>query len=232
MVAEMPKRNHKWSEEEKRFLKEAAPLCFSSADLADLFNARFGLCMSTESVRTYAWKRLHLRLSNAKRRPFDPAERSYLAQNAGKKTLRELRDGLKNISGRESTISAIGRFVNDTLGIKRGQPYKMDVGAETVKADGYTYVKIRDDLFGGENWRTKQSIVYEELHHTRILSGWHVCFLNGNKADFSKENLYLINYAVHMLMARNRWYTESREHTLAAIKLCELICAIQTAQKD
>lgn len=226
-VIDMPRRNHKWSEEEKRFLAETAPLCSSSAEAADVFNARFGLCLSAEAVRAHAWKQLHLRFSRAKRRSFDAEEKAYLTQNARKKTFRELCDGLKDISGRESSVPAVAKYVNETLGIKRGQPKKMRVGMETVRKDGYTYVKVRDDLFGGKNWRTKQAIVYEELHHVKIPDSGHVCFLDGNKSNFSAENLYLITNKIHMIMVKNRWYTESREHTLAAIKLCELIYAIK-----
>lgn len=99
--------------------------------------------------------------------------------------------------------------------------------------NGYIYVKVNDiqhegkttyAMFG-ENWMPKQRYVYQK-HNGEIPDGHIVIFLDNNKRNFAPENLYCISRSVHAVMNKNRWFTDDREHTLTAIRWCELHFAL------
>lgn len=118
-----------------------------------------------------------------------------------------------------------------------GKKPKHDVDAEVIKG-GYVWVKVSDKYFKGkygnreycENWRRKSDVVWE-MHHGEIPAGKFLIFLDKNTFNTNIENLYPVNRSVHAAMCKNRWYSESPEFTLAAIKCCELICELKEMEK-
>ena len=54
-----------------------------------------------------------------------------------------------------------------------------------------------------------------------------VCFLDGDNNNFDLNNLYPINRKISAIMSKNKWWTHSRNHTLAAIKWCELFYVLK-----
>ena len=75
------------------------------------------------------------------------------------------------------------------------------------------------------NWEKKSHYVWEK-EHGKLEKGDMIVFLNKNPRDCSPENLYCTNRAINFMMAKNGWYTENRENTLAALKWCELYYAV------
>lgn len=51
--------------------------------------------------------------------------------------------------------------------------------------------------------------------------------LNRDKKDCSFENLYKTTRVINLLMAKNGWYSENRDVTLAGLKWCELFYAMK-----
>jgi len=75
---------------------------------------------------------------------------------------------------------------------------------------------------GGKfEWRLKQNVLWEEYHSRELPEKWLVVFLNGDRTDFSKENLYAVSRRVHTMMAGGGWYSEDPAETLARIQSCE-----------
>jgi len=221
-------KHHRWTAEEKDFLTETVSECRSSNEAAAAFNARFGTNLSAEAVRTYARKYLGVKFTNAKYRKYSAAEKAFIVENANKMTFAELQSGLFRISGRTAHITSVANFVEKTLGVRHGQMRKRHIGAETVKSDGYTYVKIASDPHGGgKNWIPKQRLVYEQFHNVRLGPEFLVIFLNGNKLDFSKENLYAMPRRYVPFMTKNNWWSNDPQLTLTAIRWCELFYAIK-----
>lgn len=85
----------------------------------------------------------------------------------------------------------------------------------------YQYIKV------GDNWVPKQKVLYEQAFG-KLPEGFFVIFLDGNKRNFDLDNLYPVNRSIHAHMCQNNWYTDSREHTLTALKYCELDRTIRT----
>lgn len=116
-----------------------------------------------------------------------------------------------------------GKFTKGQAGITN-----LNVGTER-DLDGYVFIKIADNKIEGThtyqkrkvNWVAKHRYIYEQ-HHGLIPKGWIVIFLDNDNHNFDPDNLYAVPRSIHARMCNNQWYTDSREHTLAAIKLCEL----------
>lgn len=113
--------------------------------------------------------------------------------------------------------------------------HQLPVGTERKGVDGRIYVKcklipdadyIKDKRFKFPYWKPKQRKIYED-HYGEIPKNCVVVFLDGNTQNFDVKNLYCINNTTRGMMMKNNWYTESEEHTLTAIKCCELMQALK-----
>lgn len=80
-----------------------------------------------------------------------------------------------------------------------------------------------------ENWVQKHRYIYEQ-QHGEIPNDHIIIFLDGNKTNFSINNLYCISRKIHAVMNKNRWFSENPDLTLTAIKWCELFYALKGNQ--
>lgn len=167
-----------------------------------------------------------------------------------------LRDNIAELSYRELTKAFNERFKRNLswkavihkcarLGIDHGRKCEfkkgennpcsptLPIGAETVSA-GKVYVKVSDaPMRGGKpsygeggNYVQKNRYIYEQ-HYGPIPKGYMIVSLVNDRNNFEPQNLYATTRAVNMMMCQNKWYTESRENTLTAIKYCELQFALK-----
>ena len=109
---------------------------------------------------------------------------------------------------------------------------KRDIGSEHWE-NGYLWVKVdnkvsqnRDKRVVRSNWKQKHILIWEEAHG-KLPEGKQVVFLDGDKTNFDLDNLYCVDLGVMAVMNRNKWFTDSRENTLTAIKWCELHFALK-----
>lgn len=99
--------------------------------------------------------------------------------------------------------------------------------------NGYIWIKTNDIHHKGkvtfsmfcENWTPKHRHIYEQ-HYGRIQDDNIVVFLDGDNRNFDIDNLYCISRRISAMMSSNRWFTCSREHTMVAIRYCELMLAL------
>lgn len=96
------------------------------------------------------------------------------------------------------------------------------------KSQTATYVKVaytsneeRITGYPEPYWLPLQKKIYQDAHG-EIAPGQMVCFLDNNPENFELDNLYAIDRRIAAILAMNKWWTESKEHTLTAIKWCEL----------
>lgn len=112
------------------------------------------------------------------------------------------------------------------------------IGSETFKG-GYWWVKVADNPLPKNytavdrmaNWRRKHRVIYEQAYGP-IPDGHLVVFLDGNRENFDLDNLYCCSRKIQTVMMRNGWWTDSKEHTLTAIKWCELFYAMKDESAD
>lgn len=128
----------------------------------------------------------------------------------------------------------LGKKLFDQYAISEKEK-QLPVGSEIKTGYGTIYVKqmlipfdvkTQDKRYKYPYWVEKKRMIYES-HYGEIPPDSFVIFLNGNHDDYNIENLYCVNRKIQALMAQNNWYTTDREHTLTAIKCCELMQALK-----
>jgi len=105
-----------------------------------------------------------------------------------------------------------------------------------VSLRGFTEKNIGDEIFNGKatfiktsneskerygNYVLKQRYLYEQYHSVKLKTNELIIFLNGDKKDFSKENLYKVSRYICGLMSGNRFLAKNSFKTLSRIKFCE-----------
>lgn len=168
---------------------------------------------------------------------YTEVEEQFLRDNIGKYTYLELTSKFNEKFGTNLRLHSISDKCCKSMKIKRncntgqiqkGAKPKYQIGSEIMK-QGYVWIKFNDKYFDRkvtmenykENWMPKHRYVYEKLYGS-IPDGAIVIFLDGNRENFDIDNLYCVDRKIHAVMCNNKWYTDSREHTLTAIKWCEL----------
>lgn len=75
---------------------------------------------------------------------------------------------------------------------------------------------------GDNRWISKSKYMYEKLNHCKLKKDDVVLHLNGDKNDYSKDNLYATSKAVLVFIESRHWHFTTKEDTLARIKYIEL----------
>lgn len=170
---------------------------------------------------------------------FTDAEKQFLRDNIQSLTYSNLTKAFNAKFGTNLTEGNISDMCLKRMGIKRNHPwvfpkgkksfvYSCPIGTERSVGE-QTFVKISDIPNVGRtpskgndpNWKEKQFIVYEQAHG-KIPDNKLIVFLDKNRKNFDINNLYCVDRKVNFMMAKNGWYSTDREHTLTAIKWCEL----------
>ena len=167
--------------------------------------------------------------------------------------LREYQDTMSRAKLTEAFNKKFGATVRQTsisdictkrLGLLRtsndgryGKKLKEQLPIGTIrKSQTGTYIKVkdsRDGHFSGYKepyWMPLQKKIYQDAYG-EIDNGKFVCFLDGNTENFDINNLYCIDRKISAVMSSNQWWTKDREHTLTAIKWCELHFALERRSK-
>ena len=93
----------------------------------------------------------------------------------------------------------------------------MPIGTER-DMQGYIEVKVSE-----KKWVLKQRVLYEQYHNVKLEPNQVVIFLNTDKTDFSKENLYLIDRKTMMHMAKEKLWSENEDLNKIGVKIAELL---------
>lgn len=196
-------RGHKYTDEEKEFLKKYVP-GHSYAEIRDAFEERFGWEISITQVKT-SIKRYGL---NTGRKGY--FKKGQTAHNKGKKMPPDVYDKAKATMFQKGNVP---------------QNYR-PVGSERVNVDGYIEIKVADP----RKWRLKHNVVWEQKNG-EIPKGHIVLFLDGNKLNTDISNLKLIKRSELLIMNRYRMYGENAEITDAATNLAKLIDTTNAVKK-
>lgn len=101
------------------------------------------------------------------------------------------------------------------------------------KSQNCTYIKV--EMLNGSThisgyqepyWLPLQKKIYQD-NFGKIGDNEMICFLDGNPDNFEVDNLCCINRKISAMMSSNKWWTNSKEHTLTAIRFCELYFALK-----
>lgn len=219
---------HKWTPEEDDTLRNLRDEGLTWEEIRGRLNGIFGLPFSIDSVKCRARKIG----ASGTHVPYTKEQDDWIMVNLFKfKNYDILAEEFNRIFGTKKTGRGIQSHAVRFLKLVSGRQGKVpagwnyiDVGDERTNAtNGYVYVKISNTGIKNADWESKQRVMYKKYHgEDSIPEGYNVVFLNGDRGDFSESNLYAIPKAINAIMTNYNWFTTSREHTLTAIKWCEL----------
>lgn len=227
---------HSYTEAEEQWLRDNHG-CGTYEELTARFRQIFNCDVTFHSIKN---KCRNMRLT-AEHHPFTPEQDTWLAENylnyenyeQVAAAFNKLFHTAKKPRGIQSHCVKFLSLVSERQAFKKGMQTwnKNPIGHEYVSQNGYTYVKISDTGIKHNDYAAKHRLLWEQYHCCRIPTGYIVVFLNSDHSDFSIDNLYCIPRNVGRMMNTNGWFTESREHTLAAIKWCELFFAMRDTKR-
>ena len=222
---------HCYTVEELQWLKDHLHE-MSWDDLHREFCERFNVRVAKKTLNAVLYKRGILKVP---RHHWTEEERRFLIENNDSCTLPELTERFNQEFGLNLGYGAVTQQCQFYLGLRRGentfQAAEVPAGTERIKNGGkYGFVKVKmPGAVRGhhrEAWRKKADVIWEDLHGP-LPEGGVVVHLDGNHMNFDPDNLYCINRKIQAVMSSNQWWTDSKEHTLTAIKWCELYYAMK-----
>ena len=213
--------------------------------LTDAFNERFGCNRTVPGIRLAANNILYIKRSE--RQLFTAEEDAWLVENYPKYKSEILVEMFTSKFNHKTSARNIIGHCNRYLKIKSGRkdykkgesPYNfVPIGTERRTKQGYVIVKVNDkkSVKGDsetyhENWKFKHVLVWER-YNGKVPDGNMIVFLDSDKENFDISNLVCIPKKIASIMARNKWYTDSPEHTMTAIKWCELHFSIKNFEEE
>lgn len=95
---------------------------------------------------------------------------------------------------------------------------RVPVGTEQMKCDGYVWCKIAEP----DKWRQKHILLYEQHHGITISKGMLVTFLDGNRENFSIDNLTLISMSINQYLNKKSLRFADKDLTKTGIAISRL----------
>jgi hypothetical protein len=120
-----------------------------------------------------------------------------------------------------------GRIGSSKTQLKKGQKPSntLPIGTLIMKSDGYVWEKVREKGLPSRPWRLwemKHRLVWESVHGP-IPKGYNIVFLDGDRWNFSIDNLKMVSKRQHATMCKLGLYTKDPELTQAGLLVVEVI---------
>ena len=174
---------------------------------------------------------------------YTEAEIEWLRENQDTMSRAKLTEAFNDTFGASVRPTSISDICTKRLGLHRtsndgryGKKVKEQLPIGTIrKSQVGTYIKVMDSQDSHSTgykepwWMPLQKKIYQDAYG-EIEEGKMVCFLDGNTENFDIDNLYPIDRKISAVMSANQWWTKDREHTLTAIKWCELHYALKEGE--
>lgn len=94
------------------------------------------------------------------------------------------------------------------------------------------FVKVSNSGNEKEDYILKTKYLYELYHNVKLDKNTIVIFLNGDKEDYSKENLYALDKQTFTSMMKNKLFTKDKETTKNRIKFCEWRIKLRNLERE
>jgi hypothetical protein len=224
---------HCYSSEETKYLKRTVK-GRSYLEINTLFNERFGLSMS---ISTLKGKIKRMGLVNGKRHNYTPDEILFLKRNFIECKFSELTKRFNKHFGLAFSEDRIKAFCHrlNLRNPKTGMQ-DMEIGAENF-FNNKKFVKIRirqkDErrLKTSETWKAIHILIWEK-NHGPIPKGHVVIFADGNRLNYSLDNLLLISKAEFLMMNFFHLFSSNPELTKTGILLVRLKLLIAKRMRE
>jgi hypothetical protein len=114
---------------------------------------------------------------------------------------------------------------NHTVNLGRKRAGVAPDGTETITAEGYVTLKH----YGV--WRYKHIFLWEQAHGKPVPEGHHIVFGDGNKRNFSTENLFCVTAAQNGIRTKNKLQGATPELAAMGIAMAKLYSQINDRKK-
>lgn len=189
-------------EERKRWFEENAIKFNSMKEMTDAFNEYFGLNLKESGVSDYFYKRLKMKFERyVNYASFTKEQKDWLKENYYKYRIKELTDKFNesfNVSFTETQI--YDKLANMKLSYRKANNLTFGETHGKLKVGDLIFNKQRNACFikihtnkGVNNYVNASRYFYEKLNDVKLSEDDVVFHLDGDKKNFSKENLKLIS---------------------------------------
>lgn len=183
-----------------------------------------GIAQGTIRARLRSGMSFEEAVSNPVRQPLPQHIKDYIHKNyqgiGNKQLAQRIRETL-GFSITDRQVEAYKSRNRLDSGIKGNTGYGSPAGSEWSHK-GYVWVKVSNP----NGWRPKHHILFEEYNNQKVPKGHIVTFLDGNRRNFSKENLVLITKAENKTLNQNGFRSGQGEVTKAGIAIAKLKATI------
>lgn len=201
-------------------------------ELTERFNERFGTSFQYNrdgySPIERKCKRMGLSRS-ANAYGFTDKEDDWLREYAARYSSQWLADHITAVSGRKHSAEAIKMHVREWLDIHKGnggiredtvQTYKKPIGS-ICSWGGSARIKVQDTGDDKKDWESLPRYMWEKHNGRKLPRGMQVVFANGDRTDYSKQNLVAVTHAEHAIMSAYKWHGKG-ELTIAGASCARL----------
>lgn len=189
----------RYNDEEKAFLREIIP-GRSYAEIIAMFNARYENPITTAQVNSFIGNN---KLNTGRTGRFP---KGHVPHNKGKKGVR---------------VSPATEFKKGNM----PQTWK-PVGTETVRSDGYTWVKVAEP----NKWREKHRLIWEKANGP-VPKGHAIVFGDSDKQNVDLENLVLVTRAELAMLNKFNLIGASADLTKTGILIADLRMKMHSTTK-
>lgn len=180
----------------------------------------------------------------------------YIKNNVKGKNIHELKEGVYKSLGKEITLNQIRRikringlksgktsqrvWCKGTKGLvkpnsgsfKKGNMPKntLDLGEERIYR-GYICIKTGTGK-GKENFTNKNRVLWEQYNNQKVPDGYRVMFADGDRNNFSKENLLLVSDAENFQIRRQNLRFDDSELTATGLNIVRLKNKLKEIEKN
>ena len=116
-------------------------------------------------------------------------------------------------------IKALYNIVNNVREV-----YKLPIGTERITDEG-VFIKVKQP----DVWKRKSRVMYEKYHNCKLSDNDYVLFLNGDRNDFSEENLYKSTNREKCYL--HNWGTSSKNRELTKAGILSARLYIKAKEK-
>jgi hypothetical protein len=194
--------NKKYTDEHIEFLRNNI-VGTSFKDLTEMFNQQFDMNLSRAAIVSLTDRHgLHNEIDAKFNKGHEPTQfkKGTIPWNKGK----------KGFMGANKTSFKKGNRSHNWV----------PIGTERETKDGYIQVKVQDGKFQ-HNWKGKHIIIWEE-HNRPVPKGSVIIFGDGDKTNFSIENLILVTRNQLKCLNRQNLIQKDADLTRAAITIVDL----------
>lgn len=218
--------------------------------LTESFNQEFGVSRTLEAIRQRCRKNLKLDTTvlNTKHH-YAPEHDEWLRENYSKfdsyddltisfNRIFNTHRGKTSVAEHCTKRLKLGGMPNPTT---YGKKPKEQLPIGTIrKSQTAIYIKVQDlptdgtvhiSGYAEPYWLPLQKKIYQD-RYGEIQPDQMICFLDGNSDNFELDNLYPITRQISAVMSKNKWWTNSKQHTLTAIKWCELYYVLKNVKEN